>query len=153
MNRVIISIFIFLTVAILLFKQGMAIPESGLENYLEPAVVYDADGLKDPFAPPKIEEKKVLPPETALEPKIIEIVRPPSLIIQGLVWGGSLPQAIINQTIVKVGDTLEGARIIDIKKDGVTITFKDQQFSFPAPVVNSNLNVPKIKQNLMGGRI
>ena len=153
MNRVAkIIIFFFTIIFLSLLKLETAIPESGPENSLESAVVYDAEGLKDPFKPPEIKKEAQLPAKVSKqqEPKI---VTPPSLIIQGIVWGGSLPQAIINQKIVKIGDTLEGARIIDIKKDGVTIAFQDQQFSFPAPAVNKNLNIPKEKQNPIGGRI
>ena len=98
-----IIIFFFLTTAIFLFKQEMAIPESGPENSLESAVTYDAEGLKDPFKPPEIKKEAQLPQqEPQPEPKI---VTPPSLIIQGIVWGGSLSHAIINQKIVKIGDT------------------------------------------------
>jgi len=154
MNRVAKIIIFFFTIMFLSwFKLEMAVPESGPENSLEPAVVavvYDAEGLKDPFMPTDIKKAAQLPEKEPEEPKIIT---PPSLIIQGIVWGGSLPQAIINQKIVKIGDTLEGARIIDINKDVVTIAFQDQQFSFPAPAFNKNLNIQKEKQNPIGGRI
>jgi hypothetical protein len=155
MNRVaIIIIFIFLTTPVFLFKQEMAMSEPGPENYLEPPVVYNAEGLKDPFMLPKIEENKVQLPESGLEPKIPEVmVVPPALTIQGILWGGRSAQAIINQKIVKIGDILEGARIIDIKKEGIIIDFQGQQFSFPEPALNKNLRTPKEIQNPIGGKI
>ena len=149
-GRAITMMVIFLTAAGFLFKQEMAMPQSGPEDYLEPPVVYDAERLKDPFMPPQTKENKEPLPESVLKPKAPEVV-PPALIIQGIIWGGSSPQAILNQKIVKIGDTLEGARIIDIKKEGVTIDFQDQLFSLPAPALNKNLNTPKEIQNPRGG--
>lgn len=43
------------------------------------------------------------------------------LVIQGLVWNLKDPQAIINGKVVKIGDTLEDAQILDITKEGVKI--------------------------------
>ena len=46
---------------------------------------------------------------------------PPTLQVQGLVWGGSRPQAIINEKVYSVDDTVEGARILSIDRRGITI--------------------------------
>jgi len=82
---------------------------------------YNAEGLRDPFG---IEEKVQGPEESGQE----VAVSLPQLDVQGLVWGG-IPQAIINNRIVRVGDTLEGARVIKIDKNGVTVSFNNKEHS------------------------
>ncbi|MBI2094226.1 MAG: hypothetical protein HYT88_05855 [Candidatus Omnitrophica bacterium] len=49
------------------------------------------------------------------------IVSPPSLTIQGILWGGKMPQAIINGKVYNVYDRVSGAKIIAIRRDGVLI--------------------------------
>jgi hypothetical protein len=52
----------------------------------------------------------------------------PDLVVQGLIWGSSLPQAIINNKVVKVGDVIQGADIIDISKEGVLVLFAGTEY-------------------------
>jgi len=90
---------------------------------LRPRIEYQAKNLRDPFQGLKITGSTVAVAKAA----------PPALTIQGIVWGGSLPQAIINNKVVKIGDTIEEARIIDINKDGVTIFFGGRQYNLASP--------------------
>ncbi len=49
-------------------------------------------------------------------------VRPEELFkLQGVFWGTPRPQALINRKILSVGDEIEGAKVISIKKEGVTL--------------------------------
>ncbi|MDD5596018.1 MAG: hypothetical protein PHY94_07255 [Candidatus Omnitrophica bacterium] len=88
-------------------------------------VEYHAEGARDPFKPLKIEVEEVTEEETTQTL--------PDLKIQGVVWGGSLPQAIINNKVVKVGDTIEKAKIIDINKDGITVLFSGRKYNIYSP--------------------
>jgi len=81
-------------------------------------IEYKSEGLRDPFQEEKIEIN-----EQPQEPKPL-----PALQIQGIVWGGGFPQAIINNKVVRVGDTIEGVRITDINKNGVIVFFENQQY-------------------------
>jgi len=81
-------------------------------------IEYKAEGLKDPFQEEEI-EAPVPERKRAL----------PSLTIQGIVWGGSFPQAIINNKVVRAGDTIEGVEITDINKNGVTVFFENQKYT------------------------
>ena len=47
----------------------------------------------------------------------------PTLTVTGLVWNSNRPQAIINETVVNVGDTLEDVKITAIHKGGVDVEF------------------------------
>ena len=46
---------------------------------------------------------------------------PPPLIVQGVVWGGPRPQAIINGRVYDIGDTVGGGTIIEINRHGVSL--------------------------------
>lgn len=88
-------------------------------------VEYGAEGLRDPF-------QSVLPEvnPTAEEPVVSEEPAgpPPNLVVQGLIWGGSVPQAIINNQVVRTGDLVEGARVIGIDKNGATVFFQGKKY-------------------------
>jgi hypothetical protein len=90
-----------------------------------PAVQYQAADSRDPFQSPF--QKKV---ETA---GAAEGASLPSLTVQGLIWGGNFPQAIINNKVVKVGDVIEDAQVINIDKNGVTIMFGEKLYNLSSP--------------------
>jgi hypothetical protein len=81
---------------------------------------YSASGLRDPL-------KSLLPKPTPAElageaaPPVKEPPPPPAITIQGLVWGGSEPQAIIGGKLYRVNDTVDGAKILSIQRGGITI--------------------------------
>lgn len=57
-------------------------------------------------------------------------VIPPHLEIGGIIWGGDLPLAIINNKVLKIGDIIEGAKIKDINEYGFSLVFKGRLFKF-----------------------
>lgn len=87
-----------------------------------PQIEYKVQGLRDPFEPLVREERKDTKVVSAVEVKPL-----PSLTVQGMIWGGVMPQAIINNKIVKVGDTIEGVKIKSINKEGVTVLFANKE--------------------------
>jgi len=104
-----------------------------------PIVKYQAGNLRDPFRV-TVRTKVIQGPGPAEEVKPIKSRKPlpRRLQVQGLVWGGVFPQAIIDNRVVKVGDrislgTKQVARIIDIDKEGVTIVFEGENYKLPAP--------------------
>lgn len=88
-------------------------------------VEYKGEGLRDPFKGASQEGLARMVNATA-----------PTLEIQGIIWGGRLPQAIVNNKVVKVGDTVQEARIIDINKEGVTVFFGGAQYTILSPAVS-----------------
>lgn len=94
------------------------------EIIVRPNIEYKAEGLNDPFADPFLsqESKEKGPQNPAAEAPA------PNITVQGLIWGGNFPQAIINNKVVKVGDTIEGARIISIDKDDISVFFNERQY-------------------------
>jgi len=102
------------------------------EVIVRPKVEYKAGGLSDPFQ--RYKEEKIPPGAQQKEPGLST---PPSLTVQGIIWGGRFPQAIINNKVVKAGDTIEGARVISIDKEGITLLFEGMQYSLSSPAAGA----------------
>lgn len=86
--------------------------------------------IRDPFLPlyPERETEK-----KAASGKTAPVMRPAANIgkktldftVQGLVWGQTTPQAIINNKVVSIGDTIDDAKVIDISKEGVRLLYQN----------------------------
>jgi hypothetical protein len=77
-------------------------------------------------------------PEVGVEPPVI----PPQLTVQGMVWGSAIPQVIMNNKILKVGDSIEGAKIVSIDEEGINISFRKKTFKINSPS-GPKLNYPE----------
>jgi hypothetical protein len=53
--------------------------------------------------------------------------------VQGVIWGGNFPQAIINNKILRVGDLIDGAEIASIEKEGITLNFAGRLANLATP--------------------
>lgn len=111
-----------------------------VEAIERPRVEYNASKLRDPF---QGEVMKSGPEGTVAQ----SAFKPPELKIEGVIWGGKVNQAIINGKVLTIGDTIENARIVDIKKEGVKIFYGNREFDLPSP------GMPKVitKDNPEGG--
>ena len=97
---------------------------------METPVVVEGPINSDPAAttePLKIPDISSVIPKP--EPKKAEVIRPPSMNINGLVWDSDMPQAIINGRVVSLGDSVDGAVVTQIHETGVEILFKGKEFS------------------------
>lgn len=80
---------------------------------------YAAQQLREPF-------ESLLAPESAAasaaesSPAGAAVEQQP-VVVQGLLWGGAAPTAIINHRLYRVGDTLDGAVIRSIDRQGVAL--------------------------------
>ncbi len=107
------------------------------ETVERPKVEYTASKIKDPFQTNIV--KNVI--SNVSKP---EDVTPPSIEIQGIIWGGKVPQAIIENTVVKAGDTVkEDVRILNISKEGVTVFYNNQRFMLSSP---ATINLQKLEE-------
>lgn len=100
---------------------------------LGPPVEYKAEGLPEPF---QLKEEELEAPVKSGEELEAE-AKLPDLTIQGVIWGSRSPQAIINNQIVKIGDKIEGVSIVDIAKEGLTVSFQGKEFKLPSPGARS----------------
>jgi len=88
--------------------------------------------IKKPPIPPKVENvpTNIEPtdsiPETSdlSEPEeVTEIIPLPEVKISGIIWNSDRPQAIINGSIVDIGDSILGIQITEIRKTGIDGVF------------------------------
>ena len=99
--------------------------ESSQEVNLKPGVSYNAGSLRDPFQSAiKLESANDVSQSSKSAPEIPI----PKLKVQGIFWGGIFPQVIINDKVLKAGDTVDGVRIISIEKNDITAFFNGKQF-------------------------
>ena len=101
--------------------------------------------LKDPFstrvpAPVIIAPAKVI--ATAMKsvveavastpkpsaPQEQPVVKAPELKVSGVVWEGDSPQAIINDRVVGVGDTVKDAKVVAIRRSEVEVGVQGKNF-------------------------
>lgn len=106
---------------------GSAVEPSAQESPEEPL------DFKDPFfsgLPVKEGEVSEEPvaggTEAAAEPE--EQFDPAKYQVTGLVWGQAAPKAIINDTIYSIGDTVEGAKVVNIDKNGILMEFNSKEY-------------------------
>ena len=66
------------------------------------------------------------PLSTAVQPIPLEreAVRFPALEVEGIIWGELQPRAIVNHQVVKKGDLVEGAEVLEISREGIRIFFR-----------------------------
>lgn len=98
------------------------------------APVYTAQHLRDPLEsllPTPGRQPSVPPtaqpatPSTARPTSPADAsVPPPTLEVQGMVWGGAEPRAVIDDRVYGVDDMVEGGKILAIDRHGVTIEHK-----------------------------
>ena len=73
---------------------------------------------RDPFLLPVKTKEKSLPPQ------------PPKLVLKGIAWDKTESLALINERVVKEGDTIGGARILKIDFDRVVVRYRSRNFTF-----------------------
>ncbi len=95
-----------------------------------PKVAYGAEDSRDPFWDylPKEETEKTAKANLKSSEPVL-----PALKVQGIIWGGNFPQAIINNNVLKIGDTIEGAKIIKIDKAGIMVSYGGREYELSSP--------------------
>lgn len=88
-------------------------------------VKYTSQHLRDPFQSPF---EMIQMDIGSGEPEATIGYGLPHLQVQGMIWGSETPQAIINNTVVKVGEVIEDAEILDIRKEGVYVLYKEKRY-------------------------
>jgi hypothetical protein len=105
---------------------------SSPDQLLRPKVDYSAQGLRDPFMGKGGQSGTGEEVNPVVEKKPL-----PALTVQGVIWGGDFPQAIINNKVLKVGDTIEGVKIKAIAKEGIIVLFEGSESAISSPAAGS----------------
>jgi hypothetical protein len=99
---------------------------------------YKASSLRDPFQTyivspePIIKNKPVEPPP---DPKRFEALK-----VLGIFWGASFPQAIIDDKVYKEGDSIDGAVIKKIDKEGITVLMAGGEYKLSPPALTKTVD-------------
>lgn len=98
-----------------------------------PVAPEESIDFKDPFMSALPSKEKDLPEDTPVEEGAVEAepeeeFDPAKYQVTGLVWGQAAPKAIINDSIYGIGDTVEGAKIINIDKEGILWEFNSKEY-------------------------
>lgn len=117
-----------------ILKQERTAPE--LES--RPEVKYNAGSFRDPFSASDDSKQDIVQEAGSGQQDKGAF---PSLDIQGLIWGGEFPQAIINNKVFKVGDEVDGMKITEIAKDGVTVLSGMETHKIPSPALTGMGNL------------
>lgn len=115
-------------------KEKTPSQKSGPSQLAEPSEAPKEEILnfKDPFQTylPFKKVLKELPqiPETTIAGTDKDKFDYSSLDVTGIVWGTDKPKAIINDEVFGIGDTVEGAEILNISKEGILLKYKDEEY-------------------------
>lgn len=113
---------------------------------------YSAQYLRDPFL-------SLLPQESAAQ--IAERVAgaaaspypappqrptpPPVIKLQGVIWGGPAPKAIVEGQLCGIGDVIKGAKIVGIDRQGITIEHEGQPVAYMIPDIAEGGQRPRMR--------
>ena len=86
--------------------------------------LYPAD-LRDPM---QLVSVATVPGKVEPETTEVEIVTPQKLIVKGILYSQDNPSAIIGTQIVHQGDTVSGATVVTISKDGVEFEMEGKKW-------------------------
>ena len=89
------------------------------EPHKEEGIKYTAIDGRIPFKSPLEWRKKEVVEE--------EIILP-VMIVEGMIWNSPRPQAVIDKKIYDVDDIINGAKIKDVSRDGVYLSYKGKEF-------------------------
>ena len=117
------AIFIFgsLSILLLILAGNLVNAQSRPKSLSLKTVEYTSRDLRDPFKSP-FEMAKGELPESTMGAGLSH------LKVQGMVWNSVMPQAIINNTVIKIGELIEGAEILDIRKEGIYVLYEGRLY-------------------------
>ena len=118
-----------------------------------PVLAETTTGLQDPMKPPAIAIRKMRAEKLGNQPrpspvKKIDVKPPPPLVLQSILFSNSRQVAIINEESLVKGDQIDGARIVSIDKDRVTLTRKGKKLELMLDSNSAEINKTMTKSEL-----
>lgn len=141
-----IPVFLITMFVLMLLAGGYSsvLAENGDGVISRPIIGYSSGDLRDPFrdllqvAEENEKKKKEIQDFESPGEEAEPAMPMPSLDkfkVQGIMWGGRFPQAIVNNKVVIIGDMIEGLKVVNIEKKGVTLSFSGKTALLSAPGV------------------
>lgn len=108
--------------------------------------------LADPMKPPALAVQKMrakTAKKTVKKPVRKVVLKPlPPLVLQSIIYSSARKIAIINDMPVVSGERVEGARVVDIKKDRVTLVRRGKKLELMLDSDSRAINKTKAKSKL-----
>ena len=131
-------------------ESGSIAPQEDL--LAKPQLEYTSSNLRDPFEnlleKEKEQQQQVVQhnkPQMIMQPMKVKPL--PEIKLNGVMWGGLTPQAIINNKVVKVGDIIDGMKILSISKSGIKVLYMNSEHTISTPAAK---NIQDIKESKGG---
>lgn len=121
-----VGVFFIVGLAIVIFLYNSDITPSFIHPKTPSLITPKDITLKTDIT--KDDTEKITPP-LSVAPIKKERRALPHLTLNGIIGGTGEPLAIINNKILKKGDSIYGARLIYIAKDKVTLSYRDREFT------------------------
>jgi hypothetical protein len=86
---------------------------------------YEHADLRDPTVPLVAEPTRRS--STPSAPREVEIVLP-EMSFEGIVWDDANPVALIDGNAYRRGDEVKGARVVEVGRESVTLSYRSRQF-------------------------
>ena len=86
------------------------------------------ESKRNPFAPPKEVASMLSKPDKIDGFEKIESVNMPAIDLQGIIWSKSMPQVIINGSVMKAGDYIAEFQIKEVIQRGIILFHKGKEY-------------------------
>lgn len=101
--------------------------ETGGFVAIDESLIFRKFSYSAPKRDPLLSPIESLPVQDAAPPSAEALPR--EFSVQGMVWGVNRPACIMNGKVYSVGDEIEGARILEITKEGILLMFQGKTFT------------------------
>jgi len=108
-----------------ILSQALALP-AGRQARKE--FIYDSGGRRDPLIP-LLDEKSPTGLRTTFSPSQKKVSLPLELKVKGILWNGQEYFAIINEGVMREGESLGEVKIKKIEQDKVTVEYDEREFT------------------------
>ncbi len=100
-----VAVLTFLLIVLgLLCAKALPAQESASSRQIQRQEAHRLEWRRDPFT------------------RAVSVESQGGMTLSGILWDADQPMAILNGQIVRVGETIEGYRVLEIAKDHVTVT-------------------------------
>lgn len=134
-----IAILCVLGIALFFEAESPAAEQSAsldaLAKELRPSVEFHEEQVKELFMD-TLPKAKVAAPVVAPAAAVVQQqVQPilPSMTIQGVIWGSSVPCVIIDNRVLKLGESINEVKITGIGKKGVEVLYSGWKYNLSLP--------------------
>lgn len=86
------------------------------------------DAKRNPFIVPKVVIKILNRPQDIALTKEDKAVKLPKVDLQGIVWAKGMPQAIVNDRVIKIGDYIGDFEVKEITREGIKLFLKGKDY-------------------------